>query len=198
MSCFQSNSKLILASTSSYRRRLLEKLNLPFETADPNVDESRKPNESAKDLVMRLASAKAHTAANDFPDALIIGSDQVACINGRILGKPGGRAQAIEQLERASGKTVEFLTGLSLVNRRKETQQTTCERFNVHFRILDSEQITRYVDMEQPFNCAGSFKAEGFGITLFERLEGDDPNALIGLPLIRLVAMLEKEGIKLP
>jgi len=193
-----SNITLILASTSPFRRRLLEKLNQPFATVAPNVDETRKPGESAANLVTRLATAKALAAAREFPDALIIGSDQVACIDRQILGKPGDRTRAVEQLRLTSGKTVEFLTGLSLVNSRTGIQQTACEPFKVHFRHLDNAQIIRYVDAEQPFNCAGSFKSEGLGITLFERLEGDDPNTLIGLPLIRLIAMLAKEGINLP
>lgn len=193
-----SNTRLVLASTSPFRRSLLEKLNLPFQTVAPNIDESRKPNESAKDLVVRVAAAKAQAAATVFPDALIIGSDQVACIDRSVLGKPVDRARAIDQLERASGRTVEFLTGLSLLNSRTGTQQTICDRFKVHFRTLNSKQIARYIDKEQPYSCAGSFKSEGFGITLFERLEGDDPNTLVGLPLIRLVAMLENEGLELP
>ena len=193
-----SDVRLILASTSPFRRSLLAKLRLPFEIAAPDIDETAQPDEAAEALVMRLAAAKAGAMATEFPESLIIGSDQVACIDHQVLGKPGDRARAIEQLKSASGKTVEFLTGLSLLNSSAGTQQTTCERFKVHFRDLGDAQIARYVDVEQPFNCAGSFKSEGFGITLFERLEGDDPNTLIGLPLIRLVAMLATEGINLP
>jgi len=187
---------LVLASTSAYRRELLRRLGLPFVTAAPEVDEGRRPEETAEALVMRLAVAKAQAVGKDFPQALVIGSDQVACIEGEILGKPGGRERALAQLGRCSGKVVVFLTGLSLFNTATGRVQVTCEPFRVHFRSLNSRQITYYVDQERPFDCAGSFKSEGLGIALFERLEGDDPNALVGLPLIRLIAMLAAEGLE--
>jgi len=190
--------ELVLGSTSPFRRELLEKLGLPFSTAAPDVDESRRQGESPEALVQRLAEAKARAVAGQFPQALIIGSDQVACVDGEILGKPGNRDKAIKQLMAMSGKTVIFHTGLCLYNSEKERVQVLREPFRVHFRKLNTGQIERYVDHEQPFNCAGSFKSEGMGITLFRKLEGDDPNALVGLPLIRLVEMLEKEGIELP
>ncbi len=190
--------ELVLGSTSPFRRELLEKLGLPFSTAAPDVDESRRQGESPETLVQRLAEAKARAVAGQFPQALIIGSDQVACVDGEILGKPGNRDKAIKQLMAMSGKTVIFHTGLCLYNSEKERVQVLREPFRVHFRKLNTGQIERYVDHEQPFNCAGSFKSEGMGITLFRKLEGDDPNALVGLPLIRLVEMLEKEGIELP
>jgi len=190
--------ELVLGSTSPFRRELLEKLGLPFSTAAPDVDESRRQGESPEALVQRLAEAKARAVAGQFPQALIIGSDQVACVDGEILGKPGNRDKAIKQLMAMSGKTVIFHTGLCLYNSEKERVQVLREPFRVHFRKLNTGQIERYVDYEQPFNCAGSFKSEGMGITLFRKLEGDDPNALVGLPLIRLVEMLEKEGIELP
>jgi MAF protein len=190
--------ELVLGSTSPFRRELLEKLGLPFATAAPDVDESRREGETPEQLVVRLAEAKARTVAAQHPAALIIGSDQVACVDGEILGKPGNRDKAIAQLASMAGKTVEFHTGLCLYNSEKERVQVLCEPFRVHFRQLNTGQIERYVDHEQPFNCAGSFKSEGMGITLFRKLEGDDPNALVGLPLIRLVEMLEKEGIELP
>jgi MAF protein len=187
--------RLVLASTSPFRRALLEQLQLPFDVASPDADEQRLPGESAERLVSRLAEVKARAVAEAHPDALIIGSDQVACIDGAILGKPGGRTQAIAQLQRASGRRVLFLTGLCLLDARSDIAQVHCEPFAVHFRTLTDARIAGYVDREQPFNCAGSFKSEGLGIALFERMEGDDPNALIGLPLIRLVQMLADAGV---
>ncbi|WP_303905835.1 Maf family protein [Thiohalomonas denitrificans] len=190
--------KLILASTSPFRRELLNKLGLPFDTDSPEVDETRRDGESPEALVARLAEAKARAVASRHPDALIIGSDQVAVNDGRILGKPGSRERAIEQLRACSGKTVIFQTGLCLYDARNDRALVEVVPFSVVFRKLSDSQIKRYIDREQPLNCAGSFKSEGLGITLFERLEGDDPNTLIGLPLIRLVRMLERVGIRLP
>jgi septum formation protein len=187
--------QLVLASTSPFRRELLARLGLPFRTAAPDVDESALPGEGAERLVVRLAETKARAVAAAHPDALIIGSDQVAGLGGAILGKPGGRERAIEQLTRASGRTVVFRTGLCLLDAASGQAQTCCEIFKVHFRHLTAAQIAAYVDREAPFGCAGSFKSEALGIALFERLEGADPNALIGLPLIRLVDMLAAEGI---
>lgn len=186
---------IVLASTSPFRRALLEKLGLAFETASPDADETRGQGEPATDLVARLAEAKARAAAAAYPGALIIGSDQVACVDDKILGKPGNRERAFEQLRLASGKSVQFLTGLCLLNADTGHAQVVVEPFRVHFRSLTDEQIGGYLDLEQPLNCAGSFKSEGLGIALFERIEGDDPNALVGLPLIRLVRMLAREGI---
>jgi MAF protein len=186
---------LVLASTSAFRQALLERLGLPFTTAAPEVDETRRPEEPPQVLVLRLAESKARAVAPGHPGALIIGSDQVACIEGQVLGKPGGRDAAIAQLQQASGKTVVFHTGLCLLNSSTGRAQTLVEPFRVHFRPLTLERITGYLDREQPYNCAGSFKSEGLGIALFERLEGEDPSALIGLPLIRLVTLLESEGL---
>jgi len=186
--------QLVLASTSPFRKAILEKLGVPFETASPEVDESHLPNESPQQLVQRLAEAKAKAVAEQFPDALIIGSDQVAVIDDRILGKSGSHDKAVAQLRQASGKTVTFLTGLCLYNSRTDHCQCDVVPFKVHFRQLDDSQIENYLNKEQPYNCAGSFKSEALGIALFEKLEGDDPNTLIGLPLINLVRMLEKEG----
>jgi MAF protein len=191
-------STLVLGSTSPFRKELLGRLALPFVTASPDIDESHIPGESPEALVKRLARSKAEAVAGDFPEALIIGSDQVACIDGTILGKPGTRERAIEQLSDASGKRITFYTGLCLLNSVTGDAQVLCEPFHVHFRRLERDRIERYLDAEEPYNCAGSFKSEGLGITLFERLEGDDPNALIGLPLIRLVQMLENEGVSIP
>jgi MAF protein len=190
--------RLVLASTSPFRRELLSRLGLPFEVAAPNVDEARRPGEAPQALVLRLSEAKARAIAPRFPNALIVGSDQVAVIDGEVLGKPGTRERAIDQLSRASGHRVTFLTGLCLVDTGSGRARVTCEPFHVHFRELDAAQIARYVDRERPFDCAGSFKSEGYGITLFERLEGDDPSALVGLPLIRLVALLGRQGVALP
>jgi len=193
-----SRAHIILGSTSPFRRNLLNKLGIRFTTAAPEINEQSLPNESPAELVSRLAVEKAEAVGAQYPKALIIGSDQVACIDQQILGKPGNRKNAIEQLSKASGKRVTFYTGLCLLNSFTGQKQITCETFHVHFRKLERSQIERYLDQEEPYNCAGSFKSEGLGIALFERLEGGDPNTLIGLPLIRLVSMLDKEGIKIP
>jgi len=191
-------SLIVLASTSPFRQQLLEKLNIEFSVASPNVDERRLENEQASDLVKRLAEDKAKAVAQQYPDALIIGSDQVAVLHNEILGKPNTHDNAVTQLKNASGQRVNFLTGLCLYNSRTHHTQLTCVPFTVVFRSLTDTQIERYLQTEKPYNCAGSFKSEGLGIALFEKLEGDDPNALIGLPLIELVKMLEKEGIDIP
>jgi septum formation protein len=188
-------TQLILASTSPFRRELLNKLHLDFESCAPEVDEQRREGESAEALVARLAQAKAEAVAGKFPNALIIGSDQVALNGTEILGKPGTHESAIQQLLAASGKKVTFLTGLALHNSSTGVTQVKVVPFHVYFRELSRQQIENYLNVEKPYNCAGSFKSEGFGITLFSRLEGDDPNTLIGLPLIELVRMLESEGL---
>jgi septum formation protein len=189
---------LVLGSTSPFRRALLERLQIPFTVDAPQTDEARLPGESADALVLRLAAAKARDVATRHPGALVIGSDQVAVIGDTITGKPGNRENAIAQLTAASGRAVVFHTGLCLVNGVSGRMQSTVEHFTVRFRSLDRGQIERYVEREQPFDCAGSFKSEGYGITLFSALEGRDPNCLIGLPLIRLIEMLSAEGIVLP
>jgi MAF protein len=168
---------------------------MEFLSVSPNVDESHLSDESAEALVQRLALDKAQAVAESHADALIIGSDQVATIDGQILGKPGSHERAVEQLAQASGKRVNFLTGLCLLNSATGRSQVACEPFYVDFRELSSSQIDNYLRREQPYNCAGSFKSEGLGITLFQRLQGEDPASLIGLPLIRLVDMLQNEGI---
>ena len=185
---------LVLASTSPYRKALLGKLQVKFEMASPDTDESALPGESPEQLVARLAEAKAKAIADRYPHALIIGSDQVAVVDGKIVGKPGDHDNAMAQLKRASGKRVTFLTGLCLYNTLSHRAQVEVAPFSVIFRELTDSQIEHYLQREQPYNCAGSFKSEGLGIALFERLEGDDPNTLIGLPLIRLIRMLESEG----
>ena len=189
------NQPLILASTSPHRRALLQRLGLPFTVEAPGVDETSRPGEPPQVLVLRLAEAKATAVATRCPDALVIGSDQVACIDDQVLGKPGDRPRAIAQLELASGRTVTFQTGLCLLNAVTGRTQTLVEPFRVHFRRLSLRRIERYLDQEQPYDCAGSFKSEGLGVALFARLEGDDPSALIGLPLIRLITLLESEGL---
>lgn len=189
--------RLLLASTSPYRKMLLEKLQLPFDCAAPEVDETPLPGETAEALVLRLAAAKAQAQALAlaYPEHLIIGSDQVCVIDGNITGKPHTEENARAQLRQASGQAVTFYTGLALYNGRSKQLQALCEPFHVHFRALNETEIAAYVRMEQPLNCAGSFKSEGLGIALFDRLEGRDPNALIGLPLIALLEMLRAEGI---
>lgn len=187
--------QLVLASTSPFRKSVLEKLGLPFDCHAPEIDETPRPDETPAQLVERLSIAKAQAVAAHFRQGLVIGSDQVAVIDNAILGKPGNHENAVAQLERASGKTVTFLTGLALVNAESGSIQAEVLPFKVVFRQLTHPQIVNYLNAEQPYNCAGSFKSEGLGIALFERLEGDDPNTLIGLPLIRLIRMLEKEGV---
>ncbi len=187
--------QLVLASTSPFRKSVLEKLGLPFDCHAPEVDEAPQPHETPAQLVERLSIAKAQAIAAHLQQGLVIGSDQVAVIDDEILGKPGNHENAVAQLERASGKTVTFLTGLALVNAESGAIQAEVVPFKVVFRQLTQPQIVNYLNAEQPYNCAGSFKSEGLGIALFERLEGDDPNTLIGLPLIRLIRMLEKEGM---
>lgn len=190
------HNPLILASTSPYRRELLGRLGIPFSGCSPEVDETRLPGESPLDLVHRLSEAKARAgAARQANNALVIGSDQVAVVGDTVLGKPGTVERACEQLMHLSGQRVTFLTGLCLYNSAAQRAQVEVIPFTVVFRQLTARQIEDYVRREQPLNCAGSFKSEGLGVALFERMEGDDPTALIGLPLIRLVSMLEAEGV---
>ncbi|MTH46546.1 Maf family protein [Intestinirhabdus alba] len=184
---------LILASTSPWRRALLEKLAIPFECAAPDVDETPMPGESPRHLVTRLAQAKAQSLAGRYPAHLIIGSDQVCVLDGIITGKPLTEENARLQLAKASGTSVTFYTGLALYNSATGHLQTECEPFDVHFRHLSEAEIADYVRKERPLHCAGSFKSEGLGIALFERLEGRDPNTLVGLPLIALSQMLRRE-----
>ncbi|MEJ2573230.1 MAG: Maf family nucleotide pyrophosphatase [Gammaproteobacteria bacterium] len=186
---------LILASTSAYRKELLSRLGLPFRTAAPDVDESPRGDETPEQLVLRLAEAKARAVAAQHPDALIIGSDQVAAVEGQVLGKPGDHERALAQLRLASGKCLQFLTGVCLLNALTGRAQVEIVPFSVVFRKLSDRKIENYLRRERPYHCAGAFKSEALGITLCERLEGEDPTALIGLPLIRLTYMLEQEGV---
>lgn len=189
---------LVLASSSPYRRELLARLRLPFSCSAPAIDESALPGESAETLVRRLSEEKARALSDSFSNHLIIGSDQVAVLNGQIIGKPHNFERAREQLLKASGNSVTFLTGLCLLNSATGQLQTDCIPFTVHFRELSDAQISRYLHAEQPYDCAGSFKAEGLGVSLFRSTEGSDSNSLIGLPLIRLVDMLHASGIDIP
>lgn len=190
--------QLVLASSSPYRRELLARLQIPFEVISPEVDETPLPNEAPQDTAMRLAQLKARAVAAQFPDALIIGSDQVALLHGQQLGKPHTFENAKRQLLAASGQAVVFHTALCLLNSRSGNMQACVVPITVRFRMLSEEQIERYLEKEQPYNCAGSAKSEGLGIALIERFEGDDPNALVGLPLIALVGMLNNEGMVIP
>jgi len=188
---------LVLASTSRYRRELLARLQLPFTVAAPGTDETPLPGETPRALCLRLAAAKAAAVAARMPDAWVIGSDQVAELDGVALGKPGTRDAALRQLASMSGRDVVFRTALSLVHgdgRAFHDEDTT----TVRFRSLDSQAIARYVDAEQPFDCAGSFKSEGLGIVLFEAILTRDPTALVGLPLIATARLLREAGYALP
>ncbi|SFT57423.1 MAF protein [Kosakonia arachidis] len=186
-------SQIILASTSPYRRALLEKLGLAFECATPQADETPHAGEAPRHLVLRLAQEKAQSLADKYPQHLIIGSDQVCVLDGEITGKPHTEENARQQLMKARGNIVTFYTGLALYNSATGHLQTECEPFDVHFRHLSEQEIDNYIRKEHPLNCAGSFKSEGLGIALFERLEGRDPNTLVGLPLIALCQMLRHE-----
>ncbi|PAU87255.1 septum formation inhibitor Maf [Pseudomonas sp. WN033] len=189
---------LVLASSSPYRRQLLERLNLPFEWAAPDIDETPLPGEAPEHLTLRLAEAKARALSERYPTHLIIGSDQVLLLDGQPVSKPGNHANAREQLRRCSGKSIRFLTSLCLLDSTSGAARSLVEPFEVIFRQLDEATIERYLLAEQPYDCAGSFKSEGLGISLFCALRGDDPNSLIGLPLIRLCDLLAEHGIQIP
>jgi septum formation protein len=184
--------QIILASSSPYRRRLLQRLVPEFLCEIPAVHERRRAGEPPRALACRLALEKARVVAGRHPQALVIGSDQVASLGGRVLGKPGSFEAAREQLLASSGRTVSFFTGIALIGAGRE--QFHVEPFQVHFRALRGDQIDAYLRREQPYDCAGSFKCEGLGIALFHRLEGEDPTSLEGLPLIALTGMLEAAG----
>lgn len=188
---------IILASTSIYRSQLLSTLQIPFQTASPDVDETPLPGESARQTSQRLSQLKAQAVAQQFPDALIIGSDQVALLEGEQLGKPLTHDNAVRQLRSMRGKTVDFYTAVSLFNSRTQDIQTALAETKVRFRDLSDDEIERYLHKEQPYHCAGSAKSEGLGIALIQSIQGEDPNALIGLPLIVLVDMLKKQGVNI-
>jgi septum formation protein len=189
---------LILGSTSRYRRELLGRLGLPFDVAAPQVDETPRPGESPEDLARRLALAKARDVARRHPDAVVIGSDQVADLDGEPLGKPGDHARATEQLRRMSGRTVIFQTGVAVVCQDRGFVLEDLAPVRVEFRRLADEEIERYLRAEQPYDCAGSAKSEGLGIALLEAIHSDDPTALVGLPLIRTCRMLRAAGLQVP
>lgn len=186
---------MILGSSSVYRRALLERLQIPFKTANPAIDESALPDETPAATALRLAQNKARAVAEIFPDALIITADQVAVLEGIQLGKPLNHANATRQLQLMRGKEVIFHTALCVLNSRSDHLQSRIVPCSVKFREMSDLQIARYLAKEQPYHCAGSAKTEGLGIVLIERIIGDDPNALIGLPLIALVEMLVAEGV---
>ena len=187
--------RLILASSSRYRRELLARLGIDFDSASPDVDESPLPSESPAALVLRLAELKARKVGDGEPGAVVIGSDQVAVHEGKVLGKPGTVANAERQLARLSGQRVDFLTGVVLLNTTTGRLQTHTDRTATTFRRLPEAEIRRYVELDQPLDCAGAIKSESRGVMLFERVETEDPTAAIGLPLIRLAALLRNEGI---
>lgn len=186
---------IILASSSRYRRALLDKLHLNYRAISPEIDETPNLSERPDQLVERLSREKAQVIASEHSDATVIGSDQVAVFDQKIIGKPGSIENAHKQLMSFSGHKITFLTGLCVMNNRDGFCETLVEPFHVYFRNLDNESVQNYIDKEMPLDCAGSFKSEGLGIALFERMEGDDPNSLIGLPLIQLIRLLKKSGI---
>jgi MAF protein len=189
---------IVLASSSPYRRDLLNRLKVTFEHCAPAIDELPYPGEAAAELVARLSLEKAQALRHQYPAHLVIGSDQVATFGEQILGKPMTHERAFAQLKEVSGGSVRFLTGLTLLNTYTAAVQTDVVMFTVHFRTLDNATIERYLRTEEPYDCAGSFKAEGLGVSLFRGTEGADASSLIGLPLIRLIDMLHQEGVHIP
>lgn len=187
-----------MASSSPYRKALLERLQLEFITESPEITEEQKQNESIKDMVIRLAEEKARRVAENYSEGLIIGSDQAVGCDGTILVKPGTHNKARQQLTQMSGKSLIFHTGLCVLNVKTQILEKDAIDYAVKFRILSEEEIERYLDKEQPYNCAGSFKSEQLGISLLEKTEGEDPTSLIGLPLISLCKMLRNQGIHIP
>lgn len=186
--------QLVLGSSSPFRKQLLQQLDLEFETDSPDIDETPLADETVEEMVLRLAIAKAAEIAKRHSNSLIIGSDQSALLNGQILHKPGNHETATQQLQGASGQKVVFQTGLCLYNTKTNTYQSKLVPYTVTFRSLSDEMIENYLQKEQPYQCAGSFKSEGLGVALFESMQGTDPSALIGLPLIELTNMLTHEG----
>ena len=189
---------LVLGSTSPYRRELLQRLRLPFSVSSPAVDETPRPGESPRDLALRLALAKAHAVAAQHPGAVVIGSDQVADLDGQPLGKPGTHERATAQLRQMSGHSVVFQTAVAVVCQDTGFEQVELATVSVRFRALTDAEIERYLRAEQPYDCAGSAKSEGLGISLLDAIDSDDPTALVGLPLIRTCRMLRAAGLVLP
>jgi septum formation protein len=190
--------KIVLASTSRYRRELLNRLQIPFSAVSPGVEESTLAGESPEAMATRLATAKALAVASVHPDAVIIGCDQVAVSDGKIVGKPGNHENAVRQLRALSGRDTVFYTALCVHDATSGRTATRVVPYRVKFRVLDDAVIQRYLEREQPYDCAGSAKSEGLGIALIERMEGEDPNALVGLPLIALVDLLGEHGVRIP
>ena len=188
------SQRLVLASTSIYRQQLLSRLGLAFVTAAPDIEELAQEGEASEDLAKRLAEAKASALADKFTDHLIIGSDQVASCEGEILGKPGDFGSACQQLQRQSGRTVDFFTAVAVLNSKTGRCLAACDFTQVQFRDLSDIVIKSYLRIEQPFDCAGSFKSEGLGICLFEKVHSEDPSGLIGLPLIKTISLLQQHG----
>ena len=190
--------RIILGSTSIFRKQLLEKLNLPFDQLAPDIDETPLKDETPKEMVARLSKQKAEVIAKQSPNSIVIGSDQTAVFNNLPIGKPHTFDKAVEQLTLFSGQTITFYTGLSVINTATQQTYEAMDITKVHFRELSTESIKNYIEIEQPLKCAGSFKSEGLGITLFNEIESKDPNALIGLPLIELTTIFQKMGFTLP
>ena len=191
----QSQLPLILASSSLIRKRVLAKIGIEFTAISPNIDESPLPEEAPEALVQRLSEEKARKVAHQYSNHLVIGSDQVAVVNNEIVGKPSNRAQAIKQLEAASGRTVSLYTGVALLNSGTGRIQVDVLPYRVQFRELTRAVIENYIDKDQPYDCGGSLRSEGLGIALLSKFEGEDPNILLGLPLIRLIDMLAAESV---
>jgi septum formation protein len=194
---FVTSRPLILGSTSKYRRELLQRLRVPFDVVSPDVDETPHPNEAPRNLAMRLALAKAQAVAAQHPNAVVIGSDQVADLNGEPLGKPGTHERAVLQLQKMRGQTVVFQTAVSIVCQASGFAQTELAQIKVRFRDLSDAEIEAYLRAEEPYDCAGSAKSEGLGIALLDAIDNDDPTALIGLPMIRTARLLRAAGIDL-
>jgi septum formation protein len=192
------STSLILASTSKYRKNLLQRLGIPFDCLAPGIEESPKENESPVDLVNRLAVEKAASVSRDNPQAIVIGSDQIAVFSDQVVGKPGNHEVAKKQLQSFSGQLIEFFTAVSIQCLATGFRQQYMDSTRVRFRNLQADEIQRYLEAEKPYDCAGAFKAESMGIVLFESIKSDDPTALIGLPLIRTADMLRRAGLRLP
>ena len=190
------NRPLVLGSSSRYRRELLSRLNLTFVVAVPEVDETARPGEAPRDLALRLALAKAHAVAAKFPHAVVIGSDQVADLDGEPLGKPGTHEKAVDQLRQMRGRTVVFQTAVAVVCKTSGFEQVELEPVSVRYRQLGDGEIESYLRAEQPYDCAGSARSEGLGIALLDAIDSDDPTALVGLPLIRTCRMIRAAGVK--
>ena len=186
---------IVLASTSPYRKSILERIGITFITCSPQFDETPIPNESPDDLVKRLSIGKARAVQENYPDSFIIGSDQIAILNDKIIGKPANHDHAVIQLQESSQSIVKLISGVALLNTKTNQIQYAFDTTEVEFKKLSNEQIQRYLEREKPYNCCGSLKAEGIGVSLLKRISGDDPNTLIGLPVIQLICLFENQGV---